>query len=334
MQQDQLISSSKKYAWLAWTAVFYTLGVILFGAVVRATGSGAGCGEHWPLCNGTALPRAPRLETIIEYTHRITSGLLLLLIVVGVVWAVRKFPKGHALRQGAVLSLIFVVIEAAIGAGLVLLQLVEDNATPLRAIAIGTHLFNTFLLISVMTYTAWYASRGYSQRFKIRIAGKPAFFIIGGLLLYGLVGGTGAITALGDTLFPVSTVGNLTTMTASSHFLVKLRVIHPVLAVAVSFFILWLAGFIRNAGALPHVHRISYWLQAGIILQMIGGVFNILMAAPTWLQLVHLLMADAVLILFVIIALESLSFAPLHEPLAKRVGNPALNREKMPFSVS
>lgn len=335
---DKLIRSSKKYAWLAWSAVFYTLGVILFGAIVRATGSGAGCGEHWPLCNGTVLPRAPRIETIIEFSHRITSGLLLAIVIAGGVWARRKFPKGHALRQGAMLSLIFVLIEAAIGAGLVLLQLVENNATPFRAIAVGAHLFNTFLLISVMTYTAWFAARGYAMRFKIRIAGKPALLIISGLFLYGLVGGTGAITALGDTLFPVSAVGSVTQMTSASHFLVKLRVIHPILAVTVSFFILWLAAFIRNAGALPHVHKISYWLQTGVILQMIGGMFNILLAAPTWLQLAHLLMADLVLILFVIIALESLSYAPLYEPIRvkkkKPTLNPALNKSGVPLTIS
>ena len=302
--------SSKYYQWLAWGTVGYTLLVIMFGAFVRATGSGAGCGEHWPLCNGVIIPRPEQIETIIEFTHRITSGLLLIMVLIGVIWAYRKFPKGHATRHGATLSLVFVVIEAAIGAGLVLLQLVEENATPLRAVAVGAHLFNTFLLLAVMTYTAWYASRGYAERFRIRAKGKAVFMIIAGLVLYGLVGATGAITALGDTLFPV---GSLAVEGAATHFLIKLRVIHPILAVAVSFFIIWLAGFIRNQGALPHVNRTSYWLQIGIVTQLIGGVMNILLLAPTWMQLVHLLLADVVMILFVIVAVESLSFAPLYK---------------------
>ena len=226
--------SSKYYQWLAWGTVGYTLLVIMFGAFVRATGSGAGCGEHWPLCNGVIIPRPEQIETIIEFTHRITSGLLLIMVLIGVIWAYRKFPKGHATRHGATLSLVFVVIEAAIGAGLVLLQLVEENATPLRAVAVGAHLFNTFLLLAVMTYTAWYASRGYAERFRIRAKGKAVFMIIAGLVLYGLVGATGAITALGDTLFPV---GSLAVEGAATHFLIKLRVIHPILAVAVALFV-------------------------------------------------------------------------------------------------
>jgi heme A synthase len=307
--------SSKSYQWLAWGTIGYTLLVIMFGAFVRATGSGAGCGEHWPLCNGQVIPRPEQIETIIEFTHRITSGLLLVMVLVGVIWAYKKFPKGHALRHGATLSLIFVLIEAAIGAGLVLLQLVEQNSTPLRAVAIGAHLVNTFLLIGVMTYTAWYASRGYSERFRIRAQGKMVIMIIAGLALYGLVGATGAITALGDTLFPI---GSLAVEGAATHFLVELRIVHPILAVAVSFFIIWLAGYIRSQGALPHVNRTSYWLQIGVITQLIGGVANILLLAPTWMQLVHLLVADVVMILFVIVSMESLSFAPLYQPKRKK----------------
>jgi len=299
------------YQWLAWSIVGYTLLVIMFGAFVRATGSGAGCGDHWPLCNGQVIPRPEQIATIIEFTHRATSGLLLIMVFIGVIWAFKKFPKGHALRHGAMLSLIFVLIEAAIGAGLVLLKLVENNATPLRAVAVGAHLFNTFLLLAVMTYTAWYASRGYKERFQVRAKGKVVFMILSGLALYGLVGATGAITALGDTLFPIGTVSAVEG--AATHFLVKLRVVHPVLAVVVSFFIIWLAGFIRSEGALPHVNRISYWLQIGVIVQLIGGVINILLFAPTWMQLVHLLLADVVMILFVIVSMESLSFAPLYK---------------------
>ena len=299
------------YQWLAWSTVGYTLLVIMFGAFVRATGSGAGCGEHWPLCNGQVLPRPEQIETIIEFTHRLTSGLLLVMVLIGVIWAYRKFPKGHAIRHGATLSLVFVLIEAAIGAGLVLLQLVEKNSTPLRAVAVGAHLFNTFLLLAVMTYTAWYASRGYSERFRIRAKGKAVFMIMAGLVLYGVVGATGAITALGDTLFPVNSV--VVVEGVATHFLIKLRVIHPIFAVAVSFFIIWLAGFIRKEGALPHVNRTSYWLQIGVVCQLIGGVMNILLLAPTWMQLLHLLLADLVMILFVIVSMESLSFAPLYK---------------------
>ncbi len=59
----------------AWAVLAYFVAVILWGGLVRATGSGAGCGDHWPLCNGTVMQHSPRVDTMIEFTHRITSGL-------------------------------------------------------------------------------------------------------------------------------------------------------------------------------------------------------------------------------------------------------------------
>jgi heme A synthase len=322
----------KSYARLSWTIVLYTMFVILFGAFVRATGSGAGCGDHWPLCNGTVLPRPERIETIIEFTHRITSGLLLILVVTAFVWAFRKFPKNHALRQASALSLFFVVVEAGIGAGLVLLQLVEYNATPLRAAAVGLHLFNTFILLGVMTYAAWYAACGYAERFRFRADARTTLLVLSGLFLYGLVGAAGAVTALGDTLFPVAAMegGFSAHFDSASHFLVRLRVLHPVLAVAVSFFIYWLAGHIRStresaqpAGPAPGLHRVTWLLQASVLVQLALGVFNILLHAPVWMQLAHLILADVILILFVIIALETLG-----QTVQAPAGNPA--QEKAP----
>src|SRR5690348_3617167 len=75
------------------------LGVILWGAYVRATGAGAGCGQHWPVCNGTVIPRAPSTQTLIEYTHRVTSGLSLLLVIGLYVWARLAHAKGHTVRR-------------------------------------------------------------------------------------------------------------------------------------------------------------------------------------------------------------------------------------------
>ena len=65
----------------AWAVLAYNVVVILWGAIVRATGSGAGCGSHWPLCNGVVLPNAEKASTLIEFAHRATSGIALLLVV-------------------------------------------------------------------------------------------------------------------------------------------------------------------------------------------------------------------------------------------------------------
>src|SRR5664279_4937818 len=110
------------FARFAWGVVAYNLAVVLWGAFVRATGSGAGCGNHWPLCNGTATPHSASAATIIEFTHRVTSGLDLALVALLVVWAFRRFPRQHPVRLGATLSALFLITEALVGAALVLLQ--------------------------------------------------------------------------------------------------------------------------------------------------------------------------------------------------------------------
>src|SRR5690606_27100055 len=130
------------------------------------SGSGAGCGSHWPLCNGVVLPRAPAIETIIEFTHRITSGLALVAVVVMLVWAYRKFAPGHRVRRGAVVVVVFMVMEALLGAGLVLFELVAHNASMTRAFSMIAHLLNTFLLIGAISVTAWWASGGRGLRLR------------------------------------------------------------------------------------------------------------------------------------------------------------------------
>src|SRR5512138_2248211 len=101
-----------------WT-LGYNLAVILWGALVRATGSGAGCGAHWPLCNGVVVQRSPALETMVEYTHRVLSGVDVVLLAVLVVWAVRSLPRRHAARAAAIASGVALLLEAAAGAALV-----------------------------------------------------------------------------------------------------------------------------------------------------------------------------------------------------------------------
>ncbi|HVR96418.1 MAG TPA: COX15/CtaA family protein, partial [Thermoanaerobaculia bacterium] len=140
-----------RFARYAWATLAYNVAVILWGAAVRATGSGAGCGSHWPLCNGEVLPRSPGVQTIIEFSHRVTSGLALLLVVGLVVFAFRARPRGDAARGAAVLSLLFILSEAAVGAGLVLFEMVAHNQSMARALWMAAHLINTFFLLGVLT---------------------------------------------------------------------------------------------------------------------------------------------------------------------------------------
>jgi heme A synthase len=195
---------ARPFAKYAWGVLAYTMAVILWGAYVRATGSGAGCGSHWPLCNGVVIPVSPRIETLVEYTHRASSGLMLLLVGGMVLWCWTAFPRRHPVRLGVILSVIFVLSEAAVGAGLVHFELVAENASAARAITIAAHLVNTFLLLGALTLTAWWASTG--SRLELRSQGAVLWILalsMAGVLILGM---SGAVTALGDTLFPAESM--------------------------------------------------------------------------------------------------------------------------------
>lgn len=144
----------------AWGVLAFNLAVVLWGAYVRATGSGAGCGSHWPLCNGEVIPRALEVETQIEFAHRLSSGLALLLVIGLFVGAMRLYPRGHVVRSGAGLSLLFIITEALVGAALVLFSWVAQDASLGRVISVAFHLINTFLLLATITLTAWWSSGG------------------------------------------------------------------------------------------------------------------------------------------------------------------------------
>src|SRR5262245_31581437 len=191
-----VIRAPKAFIRFAWLTLGITIVVIVWGAVVRATGSGAGCGSHWPLCNGQVVPRSPTAETLIELAHRVTSGLALVLVVGLVVGAWRLFPRGHPVRRSAGAAGILMVLEALIGAGLVLLELVAQNTSVARAWWMAGHLVNTFLLVAALTLAAWYATRGEAPRLRGngRLAGALGFALAGSLVL----GVSGAVTALGD----------------------------------------------------------------------------------------------------------------------------------------
>ncbi len=214
-----------------WGVLGWNLLVILWGAYVRASGSGAGCGQHWPLCNGEVIPQAPNMQMQIEFTHRLLSGGALLLIATMVIWGYRVTAKGSPVRKGLTAAGTLIVTEALLGAGLVLFELVEENSTAFRAIAVALHLANTFLLIGSLALTAYWASGG--SAIQVKGQGLKVWLLGAGLLGMLVIGMSGAITALGDTLFPVKSLaeGFVADLDPNAHFLVRLRVYHPVIAV-------------------------------------------------------------------------------------------------------
>ena len=168
------LKAAHGFARYAWGVLVYSVGVVLWGAYVRATGSGAGCGAHWPLCNGEIIPQSPSIARMVEFSHRVTSGLTLLLVIGLVVWAWRTYPRGHRVRMGAGLSLALTISEALVGAGLVLFELVAQNSSVERAISVSIHLVNTFLLLAALAVTAYWAfRRGAARVARAGVGNRP-----------------------------------------------------------------------------------------------------------------------------------------------------------------
>lgn len=296
-----------RFSRYAWSIVAVNLFVILWGALVRATGSGAGCGRHWPLCNGEILPRDPGLTTLIEFTHRATSGIALLLVAVLFWWSRRALPPGHRARAAAAWSLLFITIEALIGAGLVLFELVGDNDSVGRAGYLAAHLLNTFLLLAALALTAHWS--GVPARTEPRLRGGTVPWLLAfGLAGILVVGMTGAIAALGDTLFPARSLaeGLRADADPAAHYLVRLRVLHPVLAILAG---IYLSGMVWAVGRARPAALESRWSRAVtllVLVQLVVGLTNLFLLAPTPVQLVHLLVADVLWIATVILSTDAL----------------------------
>jgi heme A synthase len=284
------------FARFAWAVLIYNIAVVLWGAFVRATGSGAGCGPNWPLCNGMMTPRAPSAETLIEFTHRAMSGVDVLLVGVMAVWAFRAFPRRHPARLGATLAAVFLVVEALLGAGLVLLEHVAKNTSSARAWSMSTHLVNTLILLACLTLTAWWGMG--NPRFRLRgAAGRAAALAV---LVFVLLGVTGAIAALGDTLFPAASLaqGLAQDLNPASSLFVRLRWLHPLVAAAGG---LWLMAGTMAGARVPYLARHARAAGSLLALQLIAGIVNLLLLAPVWMQIVHLLLADAAWVALVLL---------------------------------
>lgn len=286
-----------KFTTYAWLFLGYLLFVILFGAWVRITHSGAGCGSHWPTCHGEVVPLAPTTETIIEYTHRLTSGLLGIFALVLVGWAFARH-RGRVFAA-SVVTLVLIIFEALIGAQLVLQELVADDASVARAIVIALHLANTLILTAAASLTAWWSGTDA----RLEPSRHRGLLALGALSLVVLVATsmTGAVTALGDTLFPVDpTLGGglvdrvRTDLGSAQHFLVRLRIIHPVVAVLGGLWLIVYSFVVRARDLSPAAHRWATALFALVLTQLAVGFANIALSAPGWMQLAHLLFAQVV----------------------------------------
>ncbi len=290
--------ASVRYARFAFGVLIYNVLVILWGAFVRASGSGAGCGRHWPLCDGEVLPTAPDLKRIIEFTHRASSGLDGLLVLALFALAFRVFARGSWVRRFAVVSLVLTVLEGALGAGLVLLEHVAENKSDARVLSISLHLANTLALLAALTLTWQHAVVLRVRRDSVSL--RRSAFLVAGLLV--VVGVLGAITALGDTLYPARSLaeGMHADVSPLAALPQRLRALHPALAVITAGVVVWFSGMAAEVlGGADRKWATS--LKHVVYTQIAFGVINLLLLVPIWAQLVHLALADTLWIVFVVV---------------------------------
>lgn len=307
-----------RFARFAWWVLAFNIAVIAWGAYVRATGSGAGCGGHWPLCDGQVLPHSPTVQMLIEYSHRLSSGLVMILAGVLFIWSRMAFPRSHAARRMAGWAAVFTASEALVGAGLVLFKLVAHNASVYRALAISLHLTNTFVLLAFLALTAHTATSRASIRWKDQ--GTIGWALAGALVAVVVLGISGAVTALGDTLFPAQTLaaGIRQEFSPSAHFLLRLRLLHPLIALSVGLFAILVAGLAAHLRPSNAATVAARRIGALFVAQVTLGFLNVVLLAPVALQLAHLLLADLLWIQLVLLAAVVLQDGVPHVELGPR----------------
>jgi len=314
-----------RFAKYAWFVLAFNIVVILWGVFLRASKSGDGCGQHWLTCNGEILPSAPELKTVIEFSHRITSAIAFFLVLALLIWAFRKFKKGSSIRKSSLISFVFIVTEALVGAGLVLTGNTAGTLTASRPFWMAGHLINTFVLLAFLTITARYASGGKSMNFK----SEPKYLAaiaIGAAAIF-VVGISGSIAALSHMLFPSGTLaeGVASDFSPTSNILLRLRLLHPITAILTSVFLIFLTGWLaKESGKQARVVRWSNVLALLVLAQIAFGTATLLTLAPILMQVGHLLLADFIWISYVLMAANFLSNSePAIDEAAIRDGSPA-----------
>lgn len=302
---------AKRFAKFAWFVLAWNILVILWGAWVRLSFSGDGCGAHWPLCNGSLVPSfSAETKTWVEFTHRIMSALDGFLILGMTIWAFLRFGPRSLERRIAVVSLLFTFTESMIGRQLVKRGLVAQNDSIERAIWLGVHLANTFILIGSIALLAAYASGFKRPQWKGQ---GPILCAMGfGLVALLVLGVSGAITSLGDKLFPVTSTPKAISdaLDSTKHFLIQLRVLHPLIAVSVGIYLVLIAGLINHLRPSAIGAKLSKIAIAGFGLQIVVGLLNVVLKAPDAMAIIHLLLADAVWLSVIVWAAAAVGEAP------------------------
>ncbi len=293
----------------AWGTLAYNVAVILWGAYVRITGSGAGCGNHWPSCDGVISH--PQIQTVIEFTHRMSSAAALVGLACLWLWTRQAMPRRHPSRWAGTIALLLIVNEALLGAFLVLFEHVAQDKSVARAISLSLHSVNTMLLLGAIALTAFWVGKPSDSVLHWPLTGRALIPALALIML--LAGATGTVAALGDTLFPAASLASAFTedFSSNSHYLLRLRALHPAMAVIAAVLVArFLARIWRSANR--SLQNLALVVSLIFLFQLALGVLNVILLAPMWLQITHLLTADVLWTTLVLLATKWLSTQGAH----------------------
>jgi heme A synthase len=310
-------SGKDKFPHFAIFALCLNVVVILWGVFLRASKSGDGCGQFWLTCNGEVIPSAPQFKTIIEFTHRVSTALDGLVMLILLLWAIFRWRR---LRNSAAFwtmlasigSFIFILTEAAVGAGLVLTGNTAENLTSTRPLWAMGHLVNTFILLSFLTATVW-ASRRDTVSLTLPASRELLFICLAAILLM-LISMSGSLAALSNMLFPSESLaeGIAKDFDQSSHLLVRFRLSHPLLSILGSVVLIFISGKL-TAAASDSASKSSRYFSILLIVQVIFGAATLLSLGPIVMQVGHLLLADLIWIFFNLLVLHLFTESPATE---------------------
>jgi len=294
-------STRRRAALLSLIAAAYTYVLVVFGGIVRITGSGLGCGDDWPRCNGHWIPPFT-FETIIEYTHRLlAAGIgLVVLGAVGYAFARRNAPgmagRGGLLRPLGLATLLFVA-QALLGAVTVRLELPTQVTV---AHFVTAMLFIATLIVAAVRGGIFGESRGVSPDLtaadtdRLR---KVATWSLTAAIIGLIVVAFGAITAntpgapAGCMGFPLCSGALLPTAGAVP---AEIQWAHRVAAFTLLFVVIAAAAATRRAGAAAPVRRAAR-ISVGLVLaQLVVAAMLIELVLPPFLQALHLAVGAAV----------------------------------------
>ncbi len=312
------MAKSRWFAPLALTTALLTIGLIVFGAVVRVTDSGLGCGNHWPLCNGTIFPPLDNLTAWIEWLHRLFALLIGIFGLITLILAIIGYRKhNRAVLIATVVAAILFFAQSMLGALVVVLDLPPTFVT--------LHLGTAMLLLAALVVAALLAvykpdAHYQADKFTSLTYATTALSLV--IILTGaLVRGSGATLAC--TTWPLCDGAILPTgagQWAMIHMFHRLAV--AALGVAVVM-VVWMAFSLnrpRRIKSLAIAAGVCYLAQAAI-----GAMFVFTSAAPLWGAL-HVLFAALTWILFVSLSVfEALNTREISTEAAAWQSNPAHN---------